>query len=63
MNPLRVTAVVFTLVLSGCITPPKIDPEQPTIPNDRLGLTPQLSAPTPAPDWWSAFNDQVTGDN
>jgi NodT family efflux transporter outer membrane factor (OMF) lipoprotein len=58
MNPLRVTAVVVTLALSGCITPPKIDPEQPTIPNDRLGLTRQLSAPTPAPDWWSAFNDR-----
>ncbi len=58
MNPLRVTAVVFTLALSGCITPPKIDPEQPTIPLDRLGLNRQLSAPKPAPDWWSAFNDQ-----
>jgi NodT family efflux transporter outer membrane factor (OMF) lipoprotein len=63
MNPLRVTAVVLALALSGCITPPKIDPEQPTIPNDRLGLarpglTRQLSAPTPAPEWWSAFNDQ-----
>jgi NodT family efflux transporter outer membrane factor (OMF) lipoprotein len=57
MNSLRVIAVVVTLALSGCITPPRIDPEQPTIPNDRLGLTRQLSAPTPAPDWWSAFND------
>ena len=58
MNPLRITAVLVTLALSGCITPPKIDPEQPTIPNDRLGLNRQLSAPRPAPAWWSAFNDQ-----
>ncbi len=58
MIHVRVTAVALSLALSGCITPPTIDPEQPTIPNDRLGLTRQLPAPTPAPDWWSAFNDQ-----
>jgi NodT family efflux transporter outer membrane factor (OMF) lipoprotein len=63
MNSFRVTAVALTLALSGCITPPKLGYEQPSIANDRLGLarpglTAQVSAPTPAPDWWSAFNDQ-----
>lgn len=57
MNPLRVSAVALTLTLSGCITAPKLGPEQPTIANDHLGLGPQMSASTPAPDWWSAFND------
>jgi NodT family efflux transporter outer membrane factor (OMF) lipoprotein len=69
MNLFRLHALALTLTLSGCITPPKLDPEPPTLANDQLGLrgpgltrpdrVPQLSAPTPAGDWWSAFNDRA----
>jgi len=57
MRILRLAIIVLPLVLSGCITPPKLDPQQPTITNDRLGLGPKPSAPVPAQPWWSAFND------
>jgi NodT family efflux transporter outer membrane factor (OMF) lipoprotein len=62
MNALRLAAVALTLALSGCITPPKLDPEQPILGNEQLGLArsglPQPSAPRPVQDWWSVFEDQ-----
>jgi NodT family efflux transporter outer membrane factor (OMF) lipoprotein len=47
----------LTLALSGCITPPKLDPQQQTIASDHVGLSPQVTAPVPAQDWWRTFND------
>ena len=44
MNPLRLCVISLTLALSGCITPPKLEPQQQTIANDRLGLSSQVSA-------------------
>ena len=41
----------------GCITPPKLGPQQQTIANDHLGLSAQLSAPAPVQAWWDRFND------
>ena len=56
-NPLHLNVIALTLALSGCITPPKLDPQLQTIANDHLGLSSQVSAPVPVPGWWSAFND------
>jgi NodT family efflux transporter outer membrane factor (OMF) lipoprotein len=53
----RLTAVGLILGLSGCITPPKLDPPQRTITDERLGLAAQVYAPIPVRAWWSAFND------
>jgi len=49
--------VALTFALPGCMTPPKLAPQQQPIASDRLGLSPQVSAPVPAPSWWSTFND------
>src|SRR5262249_54048750 len=57
MNAIRLTALAPILALTACITPPKLDPQQQTIPDDRLGLSSQVFAPVPARNWWSAFND------
>ena len=56
-NPFRLTVMALCLVLPACITPPKLDPQQQPIENDRLGLSSQVFAPAPVQDWWSAFND------
>jgi NodT family efflux transporter outer membrane factor (OMF) lipoprotein len=56
-NPFHIVAIATALVLAGCITPPKLSPRQKTIADDRLGLTAQITAPVPAIDWWSTFND------
>jgi hypothetical protein len=45
MNPLRLPVIAMTLVLLGCVTPPKLDPQLQTIANDRLGLSSQGSVP------------------
>lgn len=57
MNPLRLCVISLTLALSGCITPPKLEPPQRTIANDRLGLSSQVSSPVPVQTWWSTFSD------
>jgi NodT family efflux transporter outer membrane factor (OMF) lipoprotein len=57
MNPFRLTVVALTLALLGCITPPKLDPQQRAIGIDHLGLSSQASAPVPVQTWWSAFSD------
>jgi NodT family efflux transporter outer membrane factor (OMF) lipoprotein len=57
MNPFRQTLFALTLALSGCITPPKLGPQQRAIANDQLGLSSQVSAPLPVKVWWSTFND------
>jgi len=49
--------IALSLVLSGCITPPKLAPQQQPIANDRLGLSARVSAPVPAQTWWSTFDD------
>ena len=49
MNPLHLIVIALTLALSGCITPPKLDPQQQTIANDHLGLSSQVSAPVRRP--------------
>src|SRR5436305_12919373 len=56
-NPFRLTVIALTFTLSGCITPPKLDPQQQPIVNDRLGLSSQVSAPRLAQAWWVSFND------
>jgi len=56
MNPLRLPVIAMTLVLLGCVTPPKLDPQLQTIANDRLGLSSQGSVPAMR-TWWSTFND------
>jgi NodT family efflux transporter outer membrane factor (OMF) lipoprotein len=58
MNRLRLAVIALGLALCGCVTPPKIEPEQRTIANDQLGLSTQVSAPLPAPAWWGTFNDR-----
>jgi NodT family efflux transporter outer membrane factor (OMF) lipoprotein len=57
MNPMRLAAVTLSLVVSGCITPPKLAPQQQTIANDHLGLSSEVSAPAPTQVWWTTFND------
>jgi NodT family efflux transporter outer membrane factor (OMF) lipoprotein len=57
MNLFRLPFVALTLAFSGCVTPPKLEPQQQTITNDRLGLSSQLLAPAQVRVWWSAFND------
>jgi NodT family efflux transporter outer membrane factor (OMF) lipoprotein len=57
MNAPRLSALALSLALSACITPPKLDPQQQPIANDRLGLSWQISAPVQGEAWWSAFND------
>jgi NodT family efflux transporter outer membrane factor (OMF) lipoprotein len=57
MNAFRWTAMALTLALSACITPPKLDPPQQLIADERLGLSSQLSAAAPAQPWWTGLND------
>src|SRR5580698_2221277 len=57
MNDFRLTVFALSLALSGCITAPKLGPEQQTIANDHLGLASQVSAPIRVQAWWSTFND------
>jgi outer membrane protein TolC len=57
MNDFRLTVFALSLALSGCITAPKLGPEQQTIANDHLGLSSQVSAPIRVQAWWSTFND------
>jgi NodT family efflux transporter outer membrane factor (OMF) lipoprotein len=56
MKAFRSTVLATILALSGCVTPPKVDPPQQTIANGRLGLSSQ-SAPAAQQTWWSAFHD------
>jgi NodT family efflux transporter outer membrane factor (OMF) lipoprotein len=57
MNLLRPTVIALTLAFSGCMTPPKLAPQQLPIAEDRLGLSPQVSTAAPVQAWWSSFND------
>jgi NodT family efflux transporter outer membrane factor (OMF) lipoprotein len=57
MNSIRHAVFVLSLALSGCITPPKLAPEQQTIADYHLGLSSQASAPVPVSAWWSTFDD------
>jgi NodT family efflux transporter outer membrane factor (OMF) lipoprotein len=57
MDLLRLPAIALSLALCGCVTPPKLGPEQPTIESDRLGLSSQVFAPVSATSWWGTFND------
>jgi len=50
-------AIVLSFALCSCITAPKLDPQQQTIRSDRLGLSPQPSAPLSVQAWWTTFND------
>ena len=54
---LRWSLMALTLVLTGCITPPGLEPSQRVIAASELGLSPQVSAPVQEPAWWSAFGD------
>ena len=56
MNLLRLPVIAVTLVILGCVTPPKLDPQLQTIANDQLGLSSQ-GAVSAMPTWWSTFND------
>ena len=56
-NPDSLVAIVLSFALCSCITAPKLDPQQQTIPRDRLGLSTQASAPLSAQAWWTTFND------
>src|SRR5580698_6112028 len=47
----------MALVLSGCVTPPKLEPPLQTIAKEQLGLATQVAAPVVAKAWWSAFED------
>jgi NodT family efflux transporter outer membrane factor (OMF) lipoprotein len=49
--------IAMGIALSGCVTPPKLDPALPMIAREPLGLAPQVSAPVAAKAWWSAFGD------
>src|SRR5271155_3949815 len=57
MNPLRLLVFALALASSGCITPPKSDPQQQTIAEEQLGLSSRISAAGLVQAWWSAFND------
>jgi len=50
-------AIVLSFALCSCITAPKLDPQPQTIRSDRLGLSPQASAPLSVQAWWTTFND------
>jgi NodT family efflux transporter outer membrane factor (OMF) lipoprotein len=54
---LRFIVIALTLALQGCITAPRLDPQQQTIASEHLGLAAQISVPTPVQAWWSAFHD------
>src|SRR5271156_4603773 len=53
----RLIVITLTLALQGCITAPKLDPQQQMMSSERLGLAAQVSTPMPVQAWWSAFND------
>src|ERR1700722_15933045 len=57
MSCFRLTVIALSLALYGCITPPKLEPQQQAISNNRLGLTSQVSGPAPVQAWWSTFDD------
>jgi NodT family efflux transporter outer membrane factor (OMF) lipoprotein len=56
MNAFRPTVIAMTLALSGCITPPRVDPQQQPVENARLGLSSQ-PVPGAGQAWWTAFHD------
>lgn len=57
MRPLHLTAIALALALVACVTPPKLGPQQQTIADGKLGLTPEVSSAAPAHGWWQAFGD------
>lgn len=44
------------IALSGCVIPPKIEPQLTPVATDELGL-PGPSSPTVEPTWWRAYGD------
>jgi NodT family efflux transporter outer membrane factor (OMF) lipoprotein len=54
---IRLNVFALILTVSGCVTPPKLDPQQPTIAADRLGLSPVKYAAAAGQGWWEAFRD------
>jgi NodT family efflux transporter outer membrane factor (OMF) lipoprotein len=57
MGRLRVSVIALALGLPACITPPKLDPQQPAIATENLGLSSQVLPTAPVQAWWSAFGD------
>jgi NodT family efflux transporter outer membrane factor (OMF) lipoprotein len=57
MNAARVMTLVLPLALLGCITPPRVEPQQQVIPPESLGLASQVSTPLPRLTWWVSLND------
>jgi NodT family efflux transporter outer membrane factor (OMF) lipoprotein len=49
--------MALTLALSGCVTPPRLEPGPRIVASADLGLSPQVPAPAQAQAWWSAFGD------
>src|SRR4051812_28724797 len=56
-TPDSLVAIVLSFALCSCISAPKLDSQQQTIPRDRLGLSTQASAPPSVQAWWTTFND------
>lgn len=54
--PFRLTALAVGLLLSACITPPRLEPQQQALAASDLGLS-AAPAVVVAPDWWSAYGD------
>jgi NodT family efflux transporter outer membrane factor (OMF) lipoprotein len=57
LKTFRLIIIAPTLALVACITPPKLAPQQQPIAGERLGLSSQVAAPTPAQTWWTSFHD------
>src|ERR1700722_5006546 len=55
---IRLNVFALILTVSGCVTPPKLDPQQPTIAAERLGLSPVKYAAAAGQGWWEAFRDR-----
>src|SRR5580692_5020243 len=62
MNARHLAVAAITIAFAGCITPPKLEPQQQPIVEERLGLSPELSVPVPTQAWWRAFNDPQLDD-
>ena len=53
----KLVAIVLGFGVASCVTTPKLDPQQPTIASDGLGLSTQVFVPLAAHSWWTPFND------
>ena len=57
MNTSRLVAILLSVALSSCITPPNLGPRPQPVASDDLGLSAQPSAPASPQTWWTRFND------